>query len=75
MHIFFVVFNCNGDYKFMLTFLLSCFVNGTVFLPEYSGMMANVGSNSIVKIANHQRFIILAQVRQYSENDPIVPPN
>jgi hypothetical protein len=60
----------------MLTFLLSCVVNGTVFLPEYLGMMANVGSNSIVKIAvPSQPFIILAQARKSSENDPIVPPN
>ncbi|SKB15153.1 hypothetical protein PL11201_690174 [Planktothrix sp. PCC 11201] len=60
----------------MLTFLLSFVINGTVFLPEYSGIITHVGSHSIVKIANSSpSFIILSQVRKPSENDPIVPPN
>lgn len=60
----------------MLTFLLSCVVNGTVLLPEYSGVMTNFGGNSIVKIADTSPSSnILAKVMKPGENDPIVPPN
>jgi hypothetical protein len=60
----------------MLTFLLSCVVNGTVFLPEYSGMITHTGSHSMVKIANSSpSLIIVAQVGKPGEDDPIVPPN
>ncbi len=60
----------------MLTFLLSCVVNGTVLLPEYSGVMTNFRGNSMVKIADSSpSSIILAKVINPGENDPIVPPN
>lgn len=60
----------------MLNFLLSCVVNGTVLLPEYSGVMVNFRNNSIVKIADSSpSSIILAKVIKPDENDPIVPPN
>ncbi|HBW56694.1 MAG TPA: hypothetical protein DEF27_02380 [Oscillatoriales bacterium UBA8482] len=60
----------------MLSVLLSCVVNGTVLLPEYSGVMVNFRSNSIVKIADSSHSsIILAKVSKPDENDPIVPPN
>lgn len=60
----------------MLSVLLSCVVNGSVLLPEYSGVMVNFRSNSIVKIADSSpSSIILAKVSKPDENDPIVPPN
>ncbi|BBD56913.1 hypothetical protein PA905_03790 [Planktothrix agardhii CCAP 1459/11A] len=76
MPVFCVFFHLNGDDKIMLTFVLSCVVNGTVFLPEYSRMITNIGSNSMVEIAvSPQSLIVLAQVRKHGEDDPIVPPN
>jgi hypothetical protein len=60
----------------MLTFLLSCVVNGTVLLPEYSEIITNLASNSIVKIADYSpSSIIQAKVSKPGEDDPIVPPN
>ena len=60
----------------MLNFLLSCLMTGTVFSPEYLGMIAHIGSHSMVQIADSSpSFIVLAQENKPSENDPIVPPN
>lgn len=60
----------------MLIFLLSWVVNGTVFLPEYSGIIPDIASHSRVKIAHYSpSLIILAQVGKPDDDDPIVPPN
>ncbi|VXD14488.1 hypothetical protein [Planktothrix paucivesiculata] len=60
----------------MLTFLLSSVVNGSVLLPEYSGIITNFAGSSIVKIADSSpSSIILAKVIKPGEDDPIVPPN